>query len=277
VAQRCCAQHAGAAVHLLTSGQRTPELTEACDRDGVSCAALARQEAPCSLILPGPDRTIIRSPAGASPGGLDAAHRDAVLRLGDHASVVACVSGKDAALAAATVAAGNGALRVFQPTGSLPAELTQLLLFTADDVLCNLDEWSRLGQALGHPTLAAGEDAPEAPEAAAALLRALRRRGWAGRQAAVCTLGRHGSVVADWQRDRIQYLHLALPEGSQAPSTPAGAGDRFLGEWIFWRLSWSGRGHLRDPIAATALRVTHGVAQWLRLRRGDYEVHCRPC
>lgn len=127
VAQRIRTEHANAVVHLLTSGPSTPELAGACDRDGVGCAALGRQPAPCNLILPGPNRTIIKAPVEAAPPLLDAVHRDTVLRLGDHAGVVACVSGKDAALTTAAVAAGNGARRVFQPTGSLPPELSAIV------------------------------------------------------------------------------------------------------------------------------------------------------
>jgi hypothetical protein len=175
------------------------------------------------------------------------------------------------------VAAGNGAQRYFRPTGSLPPEITQLLLLTAHEVVCNFAQWARLGGFIGKRFPGVDEESPQAPEAAAELLRALHRRGWAGREAAVCTLGRRGSLVADWVRDRVYLVGLERTDSSPNFPAPAGAGDRFLAEWIYWRQTWSNRGHLRDPLAATAVRATCTVARALGLHRCSHEVRTSVC
>jgi hypothetical protein len=190
---------------------------------------------------------------------------------------VASVSSKDVALTATAVATGNGARQYFQPTGSLTAEMTQLLLLMSHEVLCSFEEWGSLGRYVGMALPELNEEAPQAPEAAAELLRALHRRRWAGAEAAVCTLGRRGSMVADWLRGRVYHVSLELADGDAGVPTPAGSGDRFLAEWIFLRETWSNQGHLRDPFAATGVRATHAVAQALGLRPDRYDVRTRPC
>jgi hypothetical protein len=189
---------------------------------------------------------------------------------------VASVSTKDGALTAAAAAMGNGATRYFQPTGSLPPEITLLLLATAHEAVCNFEEWGRIAQVAGLPVPDLHEEAAEAPEAAAQLLRALHGRRWAGTDTAVCTLGRAGSVIADWQHDRVYHVGLELADGHPGVATPVGSGDQFLAEWIFLRETWSKRGHLRDPLAATGVRATHAVTSGLGLRRGDYDVRVIP-
>jgi hypothetical protein len=205
------------------------------------------------------------------------AQRDAVLRLCEHAGAVASVSSKDAALRAAAVAAGNGARRYFRPTGALSPEMTQLLPLTAHEVVANFAEWARLGGFIGKAFPGVDEESAQAPEAAAELLRALHRRGWAGREAAVCTLVRRGSLVADWMRDRVYRVGLGRTDSSPNLQAPAGAGDRSLAERIYWRQTWSNRGHLRDPPAATAVRATCTVARALGLSRGSPEVRTSVC
>jgi hypothetical protein len=277
LARRSRVEQRPATVHVLTSGTLTPELAKGCGRRGVVCHPLARQEAPCRLVLPGHDRTVIQGPTTPAPLLLDDAQRDAVLRLGDHAGAVASVSSKDGALTAAAMAAGNGARRYFRPTGALPPEMTQLLLLTAHEVVGNFAEWARLGMFIAKAFPGLDEESDQAPEAAAELLRALHRWGWAGHEAAVCTLGRRGSVVADWVRDRVYRVGLERTDSSPAVPAPRGAGDRFLAEWIYWRQTWSNQGHLRDPLAATAVRATCNVARALGLRRGSHEVRTSVC
>jgi hypothetical protein len=277
LAQRSRLEHRPATVHLLTSGTRTTGLAEGCARRGVVCHALGRQEVTCRLVLPGHDRIVIQGPTPPVPPFLDNAQRDLVLRLGDHAGAVASVSSKDGVLTAAAVAAGNGARRYFRPTGSLAPEMTPLLLLTAHEVVCNFAQWARLGGFIGKTFPGVDEESAQAPEAAAELLRALRRRGWAGREAAVCTLGRRGSLVADWVRDRVYHVELERTDSSPGLPAPAGAGDRFLAEWIYWRQTWSNRGHLRDPLAATAVRATCTVARALGLRWGSHQVRTSVC
>ena len=79
--------------------------------------------------------------------------------------------------------------------------------------------------------------------AAAALLRSLHRCHWAGTEAAVCTLGRHGAVVADWIRDRIDHIALELLDGDAGVPTPAAGGT---GSWRNGSTgaTWSRQGHL---------------------------------
>jgi hypothetical protein len=277
LAQRSRVEQRPVTVHLLTSGTLTPELADGCGRRGVACHSLARQEAPCRLVLPDHDRTVIYGPTTPAPLLLDDAQRDAVLRLCDHAGAVASVPSRDGALTAAAVAAGNGARRYFRPTEALPPELTQLLLLTAHEVVGNYAQWARLGGFIDKAFPGLDEESDQAPEAVAELLRALHRRGWAGTEAAVCTLGRRGSMVADWVRDRVYQVGLERTDSSPGLPAPARAGDRFLAEWIYWRQTWSNRGHLRDPLAATAVRATYTVARALGLRRGNHQVQTSVC
>ncbi len=282
--QRCRAERSGGAVHLFNSGTGMPELEELCAREGMFRTSLARQTTPIDLIIPPANlgqptanRIIVKGRTEAVPGVLDDAQRQAIARVSNQAQAVVSVSSKDGPLTAASVAAGNGARRYFQPPGSLSPELNQLLLLTVHEVICNFEEWCRLGRDAGLVVPEVGEDSPEASVAAAALLRSLHRCHWAGTEAAVCTLGRHGIVVADWLRDHIDHIALEFLDGEAEVPTPAGAGDRFLGEWIYWRETWSRQGHLRDPLAANGLRTVHAVAQALGLRRDRYDAATRRC
>ena len=87
----------------------------------------------------------------------------------------------------------------------------------------------------------------------------------------------NGSLVADWVRDRVYHVGLERTDSSPGLPAPAWAGDRFLAEWIYWRQTWSNRGHLRDPLAATAVRATCTVARALGLRWGSHQVRTSVC
>jgi hypothetical protein len=277
LANRLRAYRAPAAVHLFNSGGPFRELDDLCSRKGVVHHSFARQATPVNLICPGADRIIVKGRITSVPHSLDDAHRLTVARISAQARAIVSVASKDGPLTAANVAAGNGARRYIRPTGSLAPEMNQLLLLTAHEVLCNFHDWGHLARDAGFPAPDGSEESPEAPEAAAALLRTLHKCRWAGTDAAVCTLGRRGVVVADWASDRAWLVGLELRDGDPGAPTPAGAGDRFLAEWVYLRETWSSQGHLRDPLAATALRAVHAVAQALGLRRDRYDVTTRPC
>jgi hypothetical protein len=277
LAQRLRADRANETVHLFNSGTALPELDDLCIRSGLTCHSLARQAAPVHLIVPGRNRIIVRGLAEYAPPRLDDRQRETVGRVSERAAAVASVSSKDAALTAAAVGTGASARRYFQPTGSLPPEMTQLLLLLAHEAVANLEEWTRLARGAGLDIPDVGEEAPEAPAAAARLLRALHRRCGAGVGGAVCTLGRGGAVAADWVNDTLFHVRFEMTDGSPGVPTPAGTGDRFLAEWIFLRETWSRPGHLRQPIAATAVRAIHAVALALGLRRDRYDVRPQPC
>jgi len=282
--QRCRVERTCGSVHLFNSGTTLPELDDLCAREGMFRDSLGRQATPINLIIPpanlghpAANRIIVKSRTEPVPGVLDDAQRQAVARVSAQARAIISVSSKDGPLTAATVASGNGARRYLQPPGSLSPEMNQLLLLTAHEVICNFEEWGRLGRDAGLDVPKFGEESPEAPVAAAALLRALHSRHWAGTEAAVCTLGRRGVIVADWLRDRVYHISLEMADGDPGVPTPAGAGDRFLAEWIYWREIWSNKGHLRFPLAANGLRAVHAVAQALGLRRDRYDASTRPC
>jgi hypothetical protein len=259
LSRRLRAEKTPGAVHVLSSSSGTPELDCLCTQTGMTCESLGRQVTPCNLIIPGPNRVIIKSPTAEAPGRLDDRHRQVIAQSSSRAGAIASVASRDGALTAAAVGTCNGARCYFQPTGALAPELALLVLQRTQEVLANLEE------------------SPEAPEAAADILRQMHRRHWAGSEGACCTLGRKGSVIADWCHERVYYVHLEMADGDPAVPTPAGAGDQFLGEYIFWRETWSKQGHLRDPLAATAVRATHAVAQDLGLRRDRYDVSFRLC
>jgi hypothetical protein len=267
---------AGGCVQLLNSGPSSADLVAFCDRAGLACHCLARQSPPRNLILPlRPDRVIIREEINPGPPCLGAQDWQTLAHLLSGADAVVSASPKDGAQTAAVVSLGNGAGHCFQPTGSLPPPLSAQFLTTAREAVANFDEWKQVCRWAGLPVPDCSEESPEAPPASAALLRALKGRRWAGLEAAVCTLGRHGSVVADWQRDRVCGVALEMLDHPGVP-TPVGAGDRFLAAWVFFRTTWSNAGHLRDPLAATGVRATHTVARALGLGRGDYDVRVNP-
>src|SRR5207248_1807158 len=132
----------------------------------------------------------------------------------------------------------NGAHRYFQATGSLGAEMTFLFLTAAHEAIANFDEWCRIGRWAGLPVPDFGEDSPEAPSAAASLLRALKERHWAASEAAACTLGRHGAVVMNVQDHWACHIALELLD-HPGVDTPVGTGDRWLAEWIYFRETWA--------------------------------------
>jgi sugar/nucleoside kinase (ribokinase family) len=152
--------------------------------------------------------------------------------------------------------------------------MTFLFLGTSHVVIANYDEWLRIGRWAGLSVPDCGETDPEAPSAAVSLLRALKARHWAGSEVAVATLGRQGAVIMDWLEDRAYHIALELLDHPGVP-TPVGAGDLFLAEWVYHE-TWARRGHLRVPLAACGLRVTHAVVKALGLRRGDYDVRVVP-
>lgn len=276
LAHRSRAQDAGGSVVLFHSGTDVPELGNVCTRAGIVCYSLGRQTTPINLVVPAAnltmaaaDRIIVKSRTSTAPAHLNDAQRRAVARTSGQAQAVITVSSKDGALTAAAVASGNGAQRYFQPTGSLSPEMTQLLLLTVNDVVANLDEWCRLGRDAGMAVPEVSESEPDAPKAAAHLLRDLHRLRWGGQDAAVVTVGRGGVIVADWASEQIYHVGLDLADGDLGIPTPAGAGDGFLAEWVRGR-ERSRQRHLRQPLVDTAQEAVVAVAGALGLGPARY-------
>ena len=260
-------------VRLLNSGNQTAELTAICAAMRMDCESFDRMRSPINLVLPQKsDRVVIKEPLTAGPEELVDGHFRRVARTVADGSALATVSTKDAGLTALAVSMSNGARRYFQPTGSLSPELTLLMLSVANEVVCNFEEWKMLAKWAGVSVPNFTESSDEAHKAAAELLSAMYERGLAATEAAVCTLGVKGSVGADWMKERVSRVSLQLLDGSKGLPTPSGAGDRFLGEWVFLRETWSRQGYLRHPIEATIVRITHSVANFLGLDRGQYDV-----
>jgi hypothetical protein len=150
-------------------------------------------------------------------------------------TAVASVSSKEGTAANALFAGANGSGRYLQPTGSLGREDTFQLIASSDAMACNFNELRRLAAFAGIAPPDVNEEDPRAPTAAMDLVMGLRARGISSVHAALCTLGKQGSVAADWTTGRIHRIRIELRHGSAGVETCTGAGDRFLAQWIHHR------------------------------------------
>jgi len=259
-------------VQLLNAGPPAPGLAALCAEHNIRLHALGRQGTPRNLIVPlGKDRLIVPEKVTASSTGLDDGQLAALAGALEHADAVASVSSKDRALAVATLALGNGAKRYFQPGGLLGREETLGWLAVSHGVVGNFDDVCRLGWVVNLPLPGFTEELPEAADHAVKVLVELHHRGLAGKEAAVCTMGRRGSVVADWRRGRLYRVVFETTGDVDGPPSVPGCGDFWLARWILYREVWAAA-HWRDPEAAAAVRASQAVARHLGLGHDQYRV-----
>ncbi|MCI0700389.1 MAG: hypothetical protein L0241_04845 [Planctomycetia bacterium] len=260
-------------VRLLLSGDPCSSLTTICEQRGVSLFSAERHRCPRNLVFHmGHDRVVIRQKIDRRNDPLSTDEANRLTEILDGAGVVAVVSPKDASIARAAVSAPNVGVRYVQPTGALSWPDTAALLAEADCVVCNFSELCWLGQAAGLTTPPHFTEAsPGAPWVAATILQGLYHQGLCGKEAAACTMGSHGSVVADWRRGSIWQTVLEFLDDGRGVPTVVGCGDLWLASWIACR-AWAAFGHLRHPEAAAAMRVTVTVARRLGLRSDQYDV-----
>jgi hypothetical protein len=256
------------AVRLVNTGREPEGLAALCRAEGIELVSLGRQELPVSLIGSlGRDKVIIKEAAGEMPGALDASQTAAIHAAVSGARVVASVSSKDPHAARTFLHAVPREARVIQPTGreetfGLAAESEAMALNF--DELCRFAAWARIDAP------ETSEDSPGAAPLAAELLAELLRRGLAPRAVSLCTLGRHGSVLAAGRLGRIERIALQLLDGQSFPATPSGAGDTFLARWLVHRVEAIAAA---DPCElAPVTRATREVAELLGLDAGHFEV-----
>ena len=262
----------GNSVTLLNSGQKYAVADEICQRNGIECHSLGRQNLATNLeIAMSNDRVIVMEGIHSAAPDLQPTDMRKVCEITHPATVIVSASSKDAALSTGVVAAGNGASRYVQLPNGIGIQATLLLTATAHEVIGNLAQWCKLGRRVGMNIPIVCESCEDAPAVGASVIRRMRERGWAGKHAAICTLGRSGAVVGDWAKCQVYRVTFEVLDGTNGVPTPTGAGDRWFAEYIFLRESWSKRGHFRDPIAATALRSTHAIAHQFGLNRERYD------
>jgi hypothetical protein len=267
----------GHAVRLLNSGSPMTTLDQECRQLGIGCDSLGRHNGVTNVVIPlENDRLTIQEPCTVCSESLSAQQWGIVTSVVANATVVISSSSNDAALTMAVLVAANGCCRYAQLTGGIGLEATLLLGKIANEVAANFGELCNLGRKIGLTIPEVDETDEGAPAIALDILQAMQTCGWAGKEAAVCTLGKCGCVVADWVKGQIYRIPLEMIDGSPGVATPVGTGDRWFAEYIILRETWSKQGYLRDPIAATALRATHRVARHLGLSSRNYDAYIKP-
>jgi hypothetical protein len=251
-------------VHLLVENNQNEFVAALGDRKGFGVGFCDLSEVPVNLGVPtAHDRIIVKSPLAmtASVSTLDSFRAfESTLQA---ATVVAFVSPASPMMVAAMMALGNGALRVAQPTGAMDLAATLLMLQVVDDLVVSDDDLLKLGKQTGcEVDLPGGETPAELVETSVRVLKHLHRQRHAGSRTAVVTLGKNGCLVADWRRNEIERIELEFHE--PAP-TKNGAGDAFLGAWIFFRAL----GY--DPFEA-ARRATHKAVKFHGLTENQYNL-----
>jgi len=275
ISERCRGMHTTPEVRFLNSGEETATLRAMCQETGVQLQCLGRHASPTNLVVPlVHDRLILKEAISAPTNPLSRGDIDAISRAVSDVGSVACLSSRDAALAAGALARCNGARRYVQPTGSLDVEATLALVSRAHVVVCNLSELARLVGWAGAGSLDSEEDAPGAAHDTAHALLRLWRLGLAGSQAAVCTLGRHGSVVADWRGGRLHRVSVVLADRTAGVATLAGAGDLFFAEYMFFMEAMTAPASPEH--VGAAVWATHAVARRLGLGPERYAVTTAP-
>jgi sugar/nucleoside kinase (ribokinase family) len=99
-------------------------------------------------------------------------------------------------------------------------------------LVLSFDDLTKLGSQIGYRL---DESVTESAPDALRLLRCLHDRGIGGSESAVVTLGKRGCIVVDWRRNSEERIDL---EYREEVATKNGAGDRFLGAWVFFRVAW---------------------------------------
>lgn len=258
---------------ILNSTAKTRELDRECRRLAIEHHSLGRQPTPTNVVVPmGNDRVIVHQRVKPCLSSLVGPQVDQVDEIVRNVDAVVCTAGNDASLAIASDTFCNGAVRYHRPTSLLPTELTFNLAAQAHEVVTSFEELKRLTPWLRTSPIDIDKDDREAFNVTIRLLLELKRRHWAGSRAICCTLGRQGSVAMNWERRVGHTIRVRMIDASGANPNRWGAGDRFLGEWVVLRQTWSNQGHLRYPILATAVRSTHYVADWIGLKRTSYTV-----
>jgi hypothetical protein len=249
-------------VHLFVENHVSERLSALGDRNGFEVGFGQLSRMPVNLVLSlNANRTIVKSPL-SPPWPIKSfapfTRFEPVLK---NAAGVVLASPASPALAAAVMALGNGSLRVAQPTGAMDVASTVLVLRSTDDLVVSFDDLTKLGSQTGYRfDQSVSESAPDAPGVALRLLSHLHDRGIGGSLSAVVTLGKRGCVVADWTRNTTRRIDL---EYRESVPTKNGAGDKFLGAWVYFRVAGL------QPMKA-AVRATLKAIAFHDLADGQY-------
>lgn len=273
-------------IKVVSSGPVTPDLANLCSGLDIQLHCLGRVGCSRNLIVPWDgDRLIIREPVASCPPGLDDHHVTTLEQVLSGADAIASVSSRDHSVVTASLALAlaNGGGCYYQPSagGGLDRAQTLHRLATVTGVVGNFADLVGLARAVNLPPPGCTEEAPEAVGRAVTILTELHRRGLAGREFAVVTLGKRGSVVGDWKRGRVYRIAVEIladrnGQPGHGVATPPGTGDVFLAHYLLYRELWASADHLRDPEAAAAVRASIAVAKMLGLRRDQYDVRVIP-
>jgi sugar/nucleoside kinase (ribokinase family) len=142
---------------------------------------------------------------------------DVLSRLAHEADLVAVIAPKLAVLCHPFV---ERRIDLAMITPSVPAEAMRFLSYS-QILIGNLFELADGGRRLGLDIEKCDEDDSDAVESAAEVVKVLGRVDCGGLRATVCTIGRHGAVVALPESNEFYHIRPLSP----APMTRSGAGD----------------------------------------------------
>jgi sugar/nucleoside kinase (ribokinase family) len=251
-------------VHLLVENKESGDLSNLARQEGFAVSYGRLSDIPVNLVYSqAGDRTIVKSRLSPPASCRTFGHFADLATALRQASVLAFVSPSNPTMVAASMALSNGAMKIAQPTGALDLATTVLMLTGVDDLVVSYDDLLKLGLMTGFSLEDPGtESSSQAVETVLRTLRFLRDLRLAGSVSSAVTLGKGGCIAADWRLGRIERIGLELFE--QVP-TRSGAGDTFLGAWVYFRAMGLGP-------AEAAVRATRRVVEWHGLKPDQYQI-----
>ena len=100
----------------------------------------------------------------------------------------------------------------------------------------------------------------------------LAPQGLAGSLSATVTLGRRGSMTANWPADRVSFIEFVPTDAHACVPTRVGTGDEFLGALTFFGNTPRRARGRRDRAADAAMNAMTFVAARLGVLRSWYRL-----
>lgn len=255
-------------IELIDTSPPNALVADACELRGIEVTSLACHNGPVNLVGKfGGDKMTIKSPLEFANRPLDRNRRGRLAAAGATADILVIVSPKFFDVSDELLSVAQRAKRYIQPTGSLPAGLTLRLVERCHALACNVSELCSWARELGMIAPPIDEGAPDAADAAAALLFELGNSHALSLQVGAVTLGRHGCAIVDFRASCGYAVEIHASEDEVA--TPSGAGDFWNAAWIYYREIE----RLAEPHAAVA--ATKAVAAGIGVPDGALHVRVR--
>jgi hypothetical protein len=241
------------------------------DFDAHYCGTGVFPHRPNNLVIPLPgDRGIIKEHLHAEPAHDLLDVLEEVSYIARESDAVISASSKVPQLAEALFDNAPGA-KYLNPTGSLPGAATRRLLSQATDVVMNFNEAAWIAGSSGLRVDGTIESQSAAAHEVAVWLHGLKRRGIAGHNSAVVTLGANGCVVADWTSGQVAHLILQVSPEAARPNR-CGTGDRFLAAYVLAMETWARRSLLEAPAECAAAHATRWTCSWLGIPDAAFDL-----